>query len=287
MEKWKEIKGYEGRYEVSSLGNVRSISHFDKNGHYYKGRIRKLTRGKQGYMRVRLSLDDSTVTMSVHRLVAAAFIDNPNGYNVVNHLDNNTSNNNFNNLEWVTYKGNMQYAAKQGRMHGCTRNLKKAQESNKIKVIAKKGKFVKRYDSEVEAGKELGVSRGHISAACRKEYGYKKLKGYEFEYADKALQNSLSPKRIGKSQEQLKRDISERMKGNKIMLGRHLSEETKNKLSEAKSKAIIQFTKEGLMINEYKSAAEATKLTGITHVDDCASKKRKSAGGYLWRWKNE
>lgn len=101
MEIWKDIKGYEGLYQVSNLGNVKSLKtnknlYYSKSGKYYRVGLFK---GKRKMY-------------SIHRLVAEAFILNPNNYPCVNHKDCNTFNNEINNLEWCTYKQNNNYGSR-------------------------------------------------------------------------------------------------------------------------------------------------------------------------------
>ena len=117
----------------------------------------------------------------MHRLVATAFLPKKDGLDIVNHLDNNTLNNNVYNLEWTDYKGNMQHATKQGRMHYNPENLKKAQLSRKRPVIASNGTEVLRFESAMDAEK-MGFNHRHISNCCNKRYGYKTHKGYEWRY---------------------------------------------------------------------------------------------------------
>ena len=185
QEEWRDVAGHEGYYQVSSFGNVRSLDHVDRFGHHYQGRILRLKKLSNGYIRVHLSVDGKSKWYSVHRLVAAAFCTKPDGMDIVNHLDNNPSNNHFSNLEWTDYVGNMQHATRQGRLHYNPENLRKAIESRKKPVIAI-APDGKRYafESGAEASRVLGVTRGHIAACCRKAYGYKTLHGYQFEYAE-------------------------------------------------------------------------------------------------------
>lgn len=195
------------------------------------------------------------------------------------------SNNRADNLEWTTYKGNMQHAARQGRMKGVPENLKKAQAAKEIPVFAIKDGAKTWYRSGADAGRILGVSSGHVAAACRKEYGYKTVGGYEFEYADKELQSRQRPNRKSRQKEEVIRELRERMMGNTIMNGRKLSKETKEKLSRAAGRPVAQFDKPGKFIAEYISANDAKKKTGISHINSCANGDRKSAGGYIWKWK--
>lgn len=153
---------------------------------HYKGKILKGNTNEEGYIRVHVSKDGKPFVLLVHRIVAEVFCTNPNSHNVVNHLDNNPSNNCATNLEWTTYQGNMQWASMQGRMHYKPENLRKAQKAHERPVIAtdKNGKDYY-FSSQREAADSLGIkcSRGHIAACCRKEYGYKTAGGYTWRYA--------------------------------------------------------------------------------------------------------
>ena len=191
---WKDVVGYEGLYEVSDLGRVRSkdrVTIQNNNGKYtstkYKGKMLKGRSDPRGYIRVHISKDGKSKAVSIHRIVASAFCDKPEGCDIVNHLDNDPSNNFANNLEWTTYKGNMQWATKQGRMHYKPENLKKAQISRNKAVIATDEQGNEHhFESQSIAAKTLGIekTRGHIAAGCRKERGYKTVGGYSWRYAD-------------------------------------------------------------------------------------------------------
>lgn len=288
FEEWKPIEGFEGYYSVSNFGNVRSEDHEDQNGHFYKGRIliSSYANKKTGYRHVHLSKNGIAKWYLVHRLVAKAFVENPNGYDIVNHIDNDPNNNNATNLEWTTYKGNMEWASAQGRMKGCPTNFNKVHEQNKIPVIATdKDGNKHQFSSQVEAGRTLGVNTAHISAACRKEYGYKTVGGYTWEYADETKQSEAKPKRIAKPKEVLIEELRQRMKGNQYGKGKKCSEAAKKASIELNSKPVMQFDKAGNFVKEYPSAEEALRMTGINHICDVANGKRKTAGNFVWKWK--
>lgn len=121
QELWKPIKNYEGLYEISNLGNVKSLDKIVYCTNQYgtkatrirKGKQLKLAKQKNGYMSVSLN----SKTFKVHRLVAEAFISNPNSFLQVNHKDGDKTNNSVDNLEWCDSYYNMQHAVKTGLFH--------------------------------------------------------------------------------------------------------------------------------------------------------------------------
>ena len=116
MEEWRTIKGYEGLYEVSSYGMVRSLDRYDKNNHFRKGCILKQNNDGRGYMSVQLCLDGKIKKYLVHRLVAQAFTPNPGGLPQVNHKDEDKSNNSVENLEWCDVTYNLNYGTRKDKV---------------------------------------------------------------------------------------------------------------------------------------------------------------------------
>lgn len=153
METWKDVVGYEGKYQVSNKGRVRSLP-VESRTKYFSGRVLSLFVDNVGYMAVNLSRK----TYKVHRLVAVAFIDNPNNYPCVNHKDENKTNNDVNNLEWCTYSYNNNYG---------TRNQRISQnEGRKIIQYDLNGNEVKRWNSIVDAARYYKVARTTICGCC-------------------------------------------------------------------------------------------------------------------------
>lgn len=111
---WKDVAGYEGIYQASSNGLIRSLDRKDNLGRRIKGKILKPAIGKNGYLHVILCLDGMVSTHSVHRLIANAFLAFSDCKLAVNHIDGNKNNNNAINLEWSTDKQNMKHAADMG-----------------------------------------------------------------------------------------------------------------------------------------------------------------------------
>ena len=160
---WKDIPGYEGLYQVSSCGQVRSIK---------SGRIRVLSPClRKGYFAVDLSKNGKTRMRSVHRLVATAFVPNPNNFPEVNHKDETATNNNADNLEWCTSAYNNAYGTRPERIG-----------SMKAKPVEqlRNGVIVGRWESARDASR-AGFSSGCISECCngrRTSHG-----GYEWRFA--------------------------------------------------------------------------------------------------------
>ena len=123
-EVWKDIKGYEGYYQISSYGRVKSLERdiFKKNGEFKRRKKENIKIPKtstDGYYDITLSVNGNDKTYHIHRLVAEAFIEKPDRDEKleVNHKDCNRKNNYFENLEWVTHDENVKYAASLGNMH--------------------------------------------------------------------------------------------------------------------------------------------------------------------------
>lgn len=111
---WKDIEEYKGIYEVSNLGNVRRIEYFDKKHYKWRKRTIKGRLNSKGYLQVSLSKNGKVKNEYIHRLVAHAFIQNPNKLPQINHIDGNKQNNNADNLEWYTCKDNIKHAVDNG-----------------------------------------------------------------------------------------------------------------------------------------------------------------------------
>ena len=136
---WLPIKGYEGIYEVSNDGQVKSLERETWYGYGYmthKERILKATPGKSGYVILTLSYNGARKKQLLHRILAETFIPNPKGLPHVNHIDGNKSNNSLDNLEWCTHSENIQHSfdtglSPRGEGHG----LSKISEEQALEVL--------------------------------------------------------------------------------------------------------------------------------------------------------
>lgn len=160
MEVWRNIKGFEGRYQVSNLGRVKALNY------HREGKERLLSAGKNtsGYLYVVLCKDGKAKTRLVHRLVAEAFLPNPDNLPQVNHKDECKTNNVVSNLEYCDAAYNSNYGTRNERMgKGLTNHPNR---SKTVYQYTLDGSLVGSYPSVNEAGRRTGYSYGHISACC-------------------------------------------------------------------------------------------------------------------------
>ena len=177
MEEWKDIPGYEGLYQISSLGRIKSL-------YYGKERILKTNLNSRGYVRIPLHKNNQKKSYFVHRLVATAFIENKLNKEVVNHLDCNPLNNRVDNLEWCTQKENMEYMSYLGRSDKTKEWINKIQKSNSkyYKPVVQKdfnGKIIKIFP-RLNAVSEDGFRPGDVCRCCKNIRHI--AGGYKWEY---------------------------------------------------------------------------------------------------------
>lgn len=158
MEIWKDIIGYEGQYQISSHGRVKSLERTIRCGSYgtrvLPEKIMKTKPDKDGYPTIVLYKDSKAKTGFVHRLVAKHFISNPNDLPVVNHKDETKDNNCVENLEWCTVQYNTNYGA------GIERRVKK--QGHPVAQYTLDGVLVDTYESLSDAGRTVGRKYNHI-----------------------------------------------------------------------------------------------------------------------------
>lgn len=180
---WKDVKDYEGIYQVSNLGRVKVLPRKRKNGikgsYIQKEKLMKPFISRR-YKEVILRKDNKYKHFRVHRLVATTFIPNTENKPQVNHIDGNKFNNNADNLEWCTQSENQLHAYRTG--------LQKPVYGRK-NVLAKpviqldlEGNYIKTYGSTMEAERQTGANHSNISRCCMKNKKYKSVGGYRWEY---------------------------------------------------------------------------------------------------------
>lgn len=165
---WKDVVGYEGNYLVSNLGRIKAVPHivtYKDRSYTSKERIMSLQYDACGYLQVRLSKNAKKKTQKVHRLVAIAFIPNPDNLPEINHKDENKTNNRVDNLEWCDRNYNMQY--------GKNTHLQR----KPVAQYSLDGKLIRKYESIKDAAIATGIYPTNIGK-CATGRIYNKQKGY-------------------------------------------------------------------------------------------------------------
>lgn len=170
---WKPIEGYEGLYEVSNLGRVRSLPRATTKGKVLKPRLTKF-----GYARVNLWRNGKSRLFLVHRLVAAAFISNPENKPQVNHIDENKANNCADNLEWCTNLENHNHGTINQRISATQTN--DPNKSKPVAMFSKCGDLLGIFPSMSEAERKTGICPQCISCCCNGKY--KSAGGYIWKF---------------------------------------------------------------------------------------------------------
>ena len=170
---WKDIEGYEGLYQVSNMGRVKSLG----NNKTRKEKILKNSKGSIGYLQVGLYKEGKVKYFRVHQLVASAFIPNPDNLPQVNHRNEDKTDNRVENLEWCNRSYNTNYGTRNER-------IAKAQ-SIPILQFSKSGELVKKWESAKEVERELGFYGTNITRCCKGKL--KSVGGYKWRYHQKSL----------------------------------------------------------------------------------------------------
>lgn len=178
---WKDIPGYEGIYQVSSFGKIRSCDRIDGRGHNLRGKILTLTPDKRGYKRISLFKDGIYQKLLVHRIVACSFLGERKDLDI-NHKDGNPSNNVLSNLEWCTRAENLQHSYKVLGRDGVNKGRinERNKSSKPINMYNLNWKYIRTFSCSREASRILNIDQGSISKAAngiRNQAG-----GYKWKY---------------------------------------------------------------------------------------------------------
>lgn len=167
---WKEIQGFEGLYAVSNKGKVMNLM---------SGKVLKNNINTHGYPFVQLHKgNEKPKQIKVHRLIAEAFIPNPDNLPEVNHIDEDKTNNDVTNLEWVTASQNQRHSAHT--------------KSCRINQLTLDGELIKTWESSMQIQRELGYSKSNIIKCCKGNKRYSHVGGFKWEYADPEQQRKLN-----------------------------------------------------------------------------------------------
>lgn len=166
---WKEIAGFEGLYAVSNKGRVKNLE---------TGKVLKNWSNTHGYSMITLYKGDNTKpkAVTIHKLVATAFIPNPNNLPYINHIDECKTNNDVTNLEWCTPSQNNKHSAHQ--------------QSCRINQLSLDGELINAWGSAHEIERQLGFNNGSIIQCCKGKL--KTAYGFRWEYADTSQQRKYN-----------------------------------------------------------------------------------------------
>jgi hypothetical protein len=200
QEIWKPVKDFEGLYEVSSLGRVKSL---DREVIYSDGRVFKYSGNimkhsiNRGYHYVNLIKNTKPYSKKVHRLVAEAFVPNPQNKTFIDHIDTDKDNNSADNLRWVTQSENMNNEITKQKIIFSMRNgltakmIQTKKDNGSIKVIYQydlNGKFLRSFESISEAARLTGIGTSCICMCANKKSGFMRAGNYMWSYEkDKSI----------------------------------------------------------------------------------------------------
>ena len=247
QEIWKDIPGFENKYQVSNIGNVRSLSYL---GHPGKIHIIKQQHTYDGYCRVPLMRDGKKHCVTTHILVAKTFIPNPYNKQQVNHKDGNKNNNCVDNLEWVTPKENIEHSIKTGLRHPELRNYPKGGEHYASKPVYQydlSGKLAQKWNSISDAARHFSCKPSTIINCSKGRL--KSCKGYMWRVFENDAPKTIHP-----------------------LSSKHAP------------RIIIQKTIDGNIVREWNGYKELLSETNYRCGDICSvcKGKQKTAFGYVW-----
>ena len=258
---WKDIIGYEGQYQVSNFGNVRKIAPFPRkmNCSVNNPYLLKKAKSSTGYVHVQLVKCGESKTINVHKLVANAFVPNPENKPEINHIDADRSNNRSTNLEWVTHTENMVHAVK---LFHVRTDIMRSHKRKKYTVLqySTNGEFIKEWNSVDEIVAEYGMLRCTIYACLNGVH--KSAFGY------------LWVKHIGND------SIPYKIEPLRWLTGKTYKPKCRKIIQLDKQHNIVRIWDSYHQIKSDKSFGENT----VGNIMKCAHGKRKSAYGFKWEY---
>jgi hypothetical protein len=171
VEEWRDVVDYEGLYQVSNIGGVKSIR---------RDKILTPKHNHDGYLRIQLWRKQNVVFISIHRLVAEVFIENPENKPFVNHINGIKSDNRVENLEWVTQSENINHAWK----NGLSKPQINGKHSKAVDQLDLNGNYIKTFPSTMEVERQLGIPHSQISNVCKGKKNYNTAGGFKWKYSE-------------------------------------------------------------------------------------------------------
>lgn len=250
---YRNVNGYEGIYQVSNLGNVRSVDRILPDGRFQKGITLKQGLHKKGYNIVYLSKFNKQKTITVHRLVANAFIENTYNKPCIDHINGVITDNNYTNLRWCTNKENVNFELSKKNRAKSSRRGKDSPLSIKVQKISLEGDIVGMYDSVSEASRASAVSSSKICAVCN---GIRKTAGgYKWEYISEPKVKVVRP----------------------------------YKSRARKEKRIVRYDINGNFLDIFDSVHDASIKTGLdrTCISRNLNRFKSNVDGYVFKYKDD
>ena len=181
-EQWRRVVGYEQYYEVSTTGRVRRLAGISEGKHKYPVKARELKQSlRNGYPIVALCRAGKPRHEYVHRLVAKAFIPNPDNLPCVNHKDETRTNNNVGNLEWCTKQYNLNYGTRAQRFSEIMRS-----KSPGVQMFSRDGELLATFRSVSDAHDATGINKSNIAECAGGKSKHKSAGGYVWKYMDRS-----------------------------------------------------------------------------------------------------
>ena len=241
-EVWRDVPGFEGHYQVSDFGSVKSLDRYIDHPRigkiFRKGKVLKQSYASKGYKQVCLNVEGKTTTFRVHRLVAMAFLENPKDLETVNHIDGNKENNHVSNLEWCSVADNLRHASANGLMNhsSVTGSLNVNAILDEEKVYAMMNDYFLKDRIFKEIAKDYGISiatayqavKGSTWKQVQKRWREENGFGNEIATATGALPGDNHQKRV----EAIRRD------GFDGECGRRDGEDDRNRLRTRRNKVL-------------------------------------------------
>lgn len=252
---WKDIPEYEGYYQVSNMGRIRSVDRFVNHSakgtqSKLKGRILIGGHDANGYRIHIFCKENIRKTVRIHQIVAKAFIPNPDNKPVPHHKNYIKDDNRAENLSWLTYSENTQDSFDNGRIGV---RGKKHSHSKKVYQYGKDGELIAQFESLGDVLRKLGYKQSVISDNC----GGRWNSAYGFVWSFKEMsKGEIQSIKIG-----------------------HCT----------KAKSVLQKDLDGNVLAEFPSAKEAARITGhqSSSISDCCNKKLRKHHGFIWEFKNK
>lgn len=256
---WKDIEGYEGLYQVSNLGRIYSVRRYNR-GRIFGDRIKQVSKDFRNRYTVQLNKNGKTTNIVLARLVAKAFVENPNPaiFTEVNHLDENPANNAADNLEWCTHKYNCNYGTRMERI--------KQKQNVPILQYTLDGDFIAEFASMHLAAKSINAETGHICDCClgNRSYAY----GYVWRYKDND-KHLIAKERLNAKTERGKKSRADKF--------------TEKALN------VVQLDKDGKYIQTFKSTKLAAESVGSHRpmIINCCNGKIRQVKGFRFMYEKD